>query len=234
MKNAVTETMNRLCTDLFRSTHTAFLILDTTGNIVQSGGALQNLSILPSLEASPVHEILPFMKDILPIKGRSLNFLNVHLPGKPAMDAQVFRASDGYGIILAVAEPDKNGSMPFQNRHYAFLEELFHTLDIAVLEMDSQGRFVLIGIPPTWIEQLPEAPRTATGFAHENNVFNFLEHFIRKARHRWQQKLHSPVKSALWTLKNKDVPEMRFEAIAVEIHGKKLLIISQRIYQKRI
>jgi signal transduction histidine kinase/ActR/RegA family two-component response regulator len=109
----------------------------------------------------------------------------------------------------------------------AFLEDLFLALNLIVLEMNPQGGFTLLGSPPLWIDKIPQSKQLLSGQACEEDVFSFLGNFIQEAKSHWAKNLGHAFRSGAWIEKDHRDQELIFEATAIDIHGKKLIIIAQ-------
>jgi len=84
---------------------------------------------------------------------------------------------------------------------------------------------VLIGTPPPWIDHILESGHILSGQAYKEDVFTFLGNFITEAKSRWSKNFQGSFKSGIWIEKDDKGQEILFEATAVDIDGKKLLII---------
>ncbi len=224
----------------------AYLFLDKAGNIVECGGNFKGLGLPVPEKGRPVVDAFVFMEGLLPLKGRQIELSCIKMQGSPFMDAVLFRVDKGYGLLVQkTADRVKSLEKDQQARndmclkleqreklvkkHEAFLEELFCALNFAVLEMNDQGHFVLIGTAPSWIEHLPQSTGLLAGQPCEEDIFSFLGNFIYQIKSRWADNDTTCFKSGLWIEKDSNDQEMFFEACAIDIHGRKLLIISHDV-----
>lgn len=233
--------LEKLCTQIFKKKAPVYFVLDRSGHIQSRGGHLPGHDIAEPKEAS-VHicKLFDFMEGILPLKGKSMDFSGIHMPSGSSLsdepetshsnaytssiDAHLFKTDDGYGLIIWKTRDDKEKS-----REDIFLSKLFQSMNFAVLEMDHQGHFVLIGTPPAWIEQLPQSSRKLKGKTEKEDVFSFLGNFIQDIKSRWDSNPQDSFKTGIWTVKDNSDQELFFEATAVNIQGRQLLIISHDI-----
>jgi len=65
--------------------------------------------------------------------------------------------------------------------------------------------------------------------SYQEDVFSFLGNFIRETKKRWAKNRKETYRSGLWIEKDHTGQELLFEATAMDIHHKKLLIISHDV-----
>ncbi len=255
MPSAGTQILQKLCTIVFKEQLLVYFVLDSTGKILEWGGSLAELNFQEPETNSNISDIVIFMEGILPLQGKSMEFACIKMAGGICVDALLFRVDKGYGLIVwdsskkdlfltetqqkfhelsLLIEKQKNQIIQKTGqtslRDDDFLEDLFQALNFAVLEMNDQGHFVLIGTPPQWIEHIPQASQMLSGKAYQEDVFSFLGNFIREAKQRWAQNKKDIFRSGLWIEKDHIDQELLFEATAIDIHHKKLLIITHDIW----
>lgn len=104
--------------------------------------------------------------------------------------------------------------------------EILVSLNILVLERQDINSFKLIGTIPDWVR----------GFYHHDvgletarlipqEVFPFLENFLLDAEDFWQLNNKNQIQSGIWYQNNLWDTEYHFEASAINISGKKILLI---------
>lgn len=220
--------LEKLCTQVFKNKAPVYFVLDRSGHIQSRGGHLSGHDIAePKEEPAHICKLFDFMEGILPLKGKSMDFSDIHMPSDSSLseiDAHLFKTDDGYGLIIWKTRNDQEKA-----REDIFLSKLFQSLNFAVLEMDHQGHFVLIGTPPAWIEQLPQSSRKLKGKTEKEDVFSFLGNFIQDIKSRWDLNPQDSFKTGIWTVKDNSDQELLFEATAMNIQGRQLLIISHDI-----
>lgn len=255
MSSEITALVEQMCSTVFEGYHPAYFLTDKLGNITIWGGDLAALNIKEPKEETPIHSTLSFMDGILPLKGQSMRFSAIENNAGLQMDAQLFKTEKGYGLIVWVAEPKDElfektqekldelsrlieqqaqrlvpaDADSMERAHNNFLTRLFQALNFVVLEMNHQGHFVLIGTPPPWIEQIPQATQIIPGQPYSEDVFGFLGHFIQETKNRWLNQKKGSFKSGIWSIKDEEGRELLFDATAVDIQGRKLLIISHDV-----
>ncbi len=245
--------LEKLCSTVFKQTLVSWFVLDRSGTIIQWGGNLSELNISVPEQKSRISDILDFMEGLLPLKGtNTMEFSCIKMDPDICLDALLFTAPEGYGLIIwdaaqketmliqtqqqcnelsLLIEEQKNKIVKDRDRtaqpgDLSFLEDLFHALNYAVLEMDESGHFVLLGTPPMWVTQIPQSSRLLSGQVYEEDVFSFLGNFIQEAKNRWARNPNETFKSGLWIEKDHTGQEFLFEATGVSVHGKKLLMIA--------
>ncbi len=253
MKNSLSHILEKLCSQVFKGNAMAYFVTDSQGLIRQWGGNLGDLKLPLPETTNTISDLLVFMEGILPMETESMDFSCITLPSGICIDAHVFKMENAHGLIifdsskkeayLARAQQKANDlSLAIQeqkkrltqlsdpvNTHSGFFTDFFLALNFAVLEMDDQGCFVLFGTPPGWIDLVPQSELLQSGQALEEDVFSFLGTFIQETKERWSQQKFDSFKSGHWIETDLNGQEYLFEATAVVIHNKRLLIISNDI-----
>lgn len=253
MKNSLSHILEKLCSQVFKGNAMAYFVTDTQGLIRQWGGNLGDLKLPLPETTDTISDLLIFMEGILPMETESMDFSCITLPSEICVDAHLFKMENAHGLIifdsskkeaylaqaqqrandicLAIQEQEKQLARLSDsvNTHTTFFKDFFLALNFAVLEMDDQGCFVLFGTPPSWINLIPQSEGLQSGQALEEDVFSFLGNFIQETKERWSQNKFSSFKSGHWIETDQNGQEYLFEATAVVIHNKKLLIISNDV-----
>ncbi|MCF6249403.1 MAG: hypothetical protein L3J69_18915, partial [Desulfobacula sp.] len=243
MQHRATQILQKLCSIVFKEQMLVYFIIDKSGRIIEWDGSLAELDFHEPEKGSLISDIVLFMEGILPIKSQNMEFSCIKMSNETCVDAILFQIDKGYGLIIwdstikeafltqtqqkfnelsLLIEKQKNritqspDSGTFQRD--AFLEDLFLALNFAVLEMNEQGHFVLIGTPPDWIEHIPQSSRILSGLAYQEDVFSFLGNFIRETKKNWTKTRKGTFKSGIWIEKDHTEQELLFEAIAIDIH----------------
>ena len=183
--------LEKMCHTVFKAKQLVFFILDKTGRILDHDGNIKQLGFKAPESGSDISQVVPFMEGILPLKSRTMKFSCIRLSRTRTADALLFRTDDGYGLIIWNTS-EENG----------VLENVFTALNAAVLEMDANGHFVLIGTPPDWIEHIFDAGLIRSGTSFKEDVFSFLGSFIHKAKDRWAKNQKETFKSGIWVEKD--------------------------------
>jgi signal transduction histidine kinase len=105
----------------------------------------------------------------------------------------------------------------------SILGELLVTLNILVLERSNDGLFAAVGVEPNWFQHFFPDPREA--YVQPQERFLFLENFIVDAEQIWQNQASKLLKSGLWTETDASENEWQFEASAVNVGDRHLLLI---------
>ena len=244
--------LEKICTQIFKDCALAYFITDRLGKIIEWGGNLSDLNISVPEKESHISDVILFMEGILPLQNQSMEFSCIKMPSKVCVDALLFKIDNSYGLILwdatkkeeyliqiqqkcnelsLLTEKQRNrntrpSDKNIQKKDKKVLENLFQALNFAVLKMNDQGHFVLIGTPPLWIKQIPQSNRILAGEAYEEDAFTFLGNFIQEAKSRWLKNSIDSFKSGIWIENDHTGQEFLFEATAVNIPGTKLIIIA--------
>ncbi len=255
MLNSTKCVLEKICFHVFKDCSLVYFITDNLGRVFQWGGNLVNLKMpIPELE-SHISDVVLFMEGILPLKESSMEFSCIKMPFNVCVDAFLFEVDKGYGLIVwdatqkedyltqtqqkcnelsLLIEQQKNFGVHCRgnrttNKNKLFIEEVFQALDFLVLEMNDKGHFAIIGAPPPWIKQIPNSSQMFLGLGYEKDELSFLGNFIQEAKSQWSKKHRHILKSGVWSEEDHSGQELLFEATAIDIHGQKLLIITQDI-----
>jgi signal transduction histidine kinase len=254
MSDSTAHILEKICFQVFKDCSLAYIITDSLGRISQWGGNLAALNMSSPGQESYISDVVLFMEGILPLEEESMEFSCIKMPFDVCVDALLFEIDDGYGLIVwdatkkeayltetqqrcnelsLLIEQQKNRMHPpgkyIGGLKDPFLEDLFRALNFVVLEMNPQGRFVLIGTPPLWIRQIPQSDQILSGKPYEEDVFSFLGNFIQEAKAQWSKNQTKTLKSGIWLEKDERDQEILLEASAIDIQGRKLLIIAQDV-----
>ncbi|MCG8687766.1 MAG: response regulator [Desulfobacterales bacterium] len=247
--------LDTLCAVVFKEHLPAYFITENTGLLSHWGGNIEGLNIPSPQKGDTVSDILIFMEGILPLDHKSMEFSCIQLPSGACVDAIVHKQPQGYGIIIWDATPKKNLLTETQQKCNElslliesqkrqmgypraledkddlkfYLADFFKALNFAVLEMNSKGQFRLFAAPPPWFDLISQSKELKAGQPHEEDPFSFLGNFIQEAKERWGSGRFRSIKSGLWIEKDHTGKEYLFEATALAIHGRKLLIISNEV-----
>ncbi|MFH7030985.1 MAG: sensor histidine kinase [Heteroscytonema crispum UTEX LB 1556] len=104
--------------------------------------------------------------------------------------------------------------------------DLFATLNILVLERLNIGSFRITGTVPNWLRGFCRR-RVTSGMEVliPQEEFSFVENFLIDAEEFWEINEEKPLKSGLWTDFDLTGKEYHFEASAVCLNDKKILLI---------
>ncbi len=245
--------LETLCTRVFKGNLPAYFLMDEAGMLIQWGGNIDGLNLSIPQKGTPVSDTIVFMEGILPLERETMEFSCIHLPPDTCVDALVIKLPGGHGLIVWDAAPKNKLLEETQQRcnemsllmksrmesSYLptgetndinlYLSDFFKALNFSVMEMDSKGHFRLFGIPPAWFDLIPQAKQLRSGIAHEEDEFSFLGNFIQEVKERWATDRQGSMKSGLWVEKDHTGKELLFEATALNLRGRRLLVISNEV-----
>ncbi|AFY33133.1 sensor histidine kinase KdpD [Calothrix sp. PCC 7507] len=114
--------------------------------------------------------------------------------------------------------------------------DLFATLNILVLERLDINSFKINGTVPNWLKRFCR-PRITSGMEIliPTETFPFLENFLIDAEEFWQNNSKTKISSGLWTDKDLTGKEYHFEASAISLNNRKILLIEslEDVYQEK-
>ncbi|MBW4645752.1 MAG: HAMP domain-containing histidine kinase [Goleter apudmare HA4340-LM2] len=114
--------------------------------------------------------------------------------------------------------------------------DLFAALNILVLERLDLGLYKISGTVPHWLNRFCR-PRLKSGteVLIPTEAFPFLENFLIDAEEFWQSNLHPKLSSGLWTDKDLSGKDYHFEASAICLNNRKILLIEslEDYYQEK-
>ncbi|HAX78613.1 MAG TPA: ATPase [Cyanobacteria bacterium UBA11372] len=103
-------------------------------------------------------------------------------------------------------------------------DELLTILNIAVLELIEDGVFKVIGQIPDWFSQFePDIASKRDELTLEN--FHFIANFLIDAENFWNSSEAEPLSSGIWIETDVSGNEYQFEATAVRLRERKILLI---------
>ena len=232
-----------------RQYHPGYIMIDKNGGAVSWGGELALLGIGPLTEGRPIAEQLVFMEGLLPLSEAVLHLPMVKPDEKHVWDVHLFKAGDGYALVILDAgadaqrkkafqqkanelaltrayqsEPRKSAQTPMQTE---WAESILTACNMAALVLKDDGNFYLTGRPPDWLSSLCPLSETGPCLLDPNNVFSFLENFLHDAHEFWNAGKSGCIKSGLWIEADDTGRENLFEAIAVHTGQSKVLLISK-------
>ncbi len=247
--------LDKICLHVFKDCALAYFITDHFGKIIQYGGNFSDLKISISETKTHISDAVIFMEGILPLENDSMEFSCVKMPSGACIDAFLFELKKGYGLILwdaskkealmtqtqqqynelsLLIEKQKNCITKFSHsepgeQNNIILEDFCAALNLAVFEMNDRGYFVLIGQPPSWIKNIPTLEQTFLEQAYGTDDFSFLGNFINEAKLKWNNNFTGSFNSGIWIEKDDKGEEFLFEANAININGKKLIIVAHDV-----
>ena len=255
MSKSISLILEKICSQVFKEYCLVYFIIDNVGRALQWGGNFTDLNIQAPEKESPISDVFLFMDGILPLEIDSMEFSCIKMPSSLCVDALLFKIEKGYGLIVwdatqkeeyltqtqqqynelsLLVEKQKNRIIHptdknIHEKNKNILADLALALNFAVLEMNNQGNFVLIGTPPPWIKYALESRHILEAQPYEEDVFSFLGNFIKEAKSRWSNNYRDSFKSGIWIEKDNRGQEFLFETTAVDIDGKKMLIIAHDV-----
>ncbi|BAY27214.1 histidine kinase [Calothrix sp. NIES-2100] len=115
-------------------------------------------------------------------------------------------------------------------------DDLFAALNILVLERLNPGSFKVTGTVPNWLKRFCH-PRITSGMEVliPEEQFPFLENFLIDAEEFWQDHSATKLSSGFWTERDLTGQEYHFEASAISLNQRKILLIEllEDVYQER-
>ncbi len=103
-------------------------------------------------------------------------------------------------------------------------DEVFSILNIVVLELSEDEGFKVIGQIPDWFSQFePDIAFKRDRLTLEN--FHFIANFIIDAENFWHSSEPEPLSSGIWIETDESGNEYQFEATAIRLRDRKILLI---------
>ena len=117
----------------------------------------------------------------------------------------------------------------------ALLASVLSTLDILVLEYQSDQSFKVLGNIPGWCRSLSHSGQDHNSLVPLTDTFSFLTCFLDDAQQFWQQEQSEILRSGLWIEVNESGAEIPLEASAIRVQAQKILLIalSQTTYTEK-
>jgi len=105
------------------------------------------------------------------------------------------------------------------------MNELLSALDIMVMEQRDDGSFKLMGKAPDWSDQVLPQLRHDDGILESFEKYSFLDNFSADAEQFWAENDKGRLKSGPFTQNIQSKGEFSFEASALCLNNKKLLLV---------
>lgn len=104
--------------------------------------------------------------------------------------------------------------------------EVFAALNILVLERVDVGKFKIVGNIPKWVRRFCRQPLTPEmELLVPDEEFPFVENFLIDAEEYWLLSDSKPLKSGIWSDLDLSGKEFHFEASALYVNHKKILMV---------
>jgi signal transduction histidine kinase len=108
----------------------------------------------------------------------------------------------------------------------SILSEIFATLNILVLERTDVNLFKIIGNVPHWLMHICcQNFKSGMDILIPQEEFSFLENFLIDAEELWENKGNIKLSSGLWSETDLSGKERQFEAYAICVDSRKILLI---------
>jgi len=108
--------------------------------------------------------------------------------------------------------------------------EIFSVLDIAAMERLDNGAFQLIGTAPKWLNRFFPEIADKKQYMAGDEISSFLQHFMVDAQYFWNAKTFGRLKSEPWVETDEAGNECPFEATAIHVWERKILLIQIASY----
>ncbi|WP_299484651.1 bifunctional diguanylate cyclase/phosphodiesterase [Acaryochloris sp. IP29b_bin.137] len=117
----------------------------------------------------------------------------------------------------------------------AILAGVLSTLEILVLEYQTDQRFQIVGTPPVWYQTLMGSEQAYPATIQLVEAFPFLTYFLEDALQFWQVPQPQMLESGLWIEVDQSGTEIPLTASALRIADQRILLItlSQTIYTEK-
>ncbi len=255
MHDSASLILKKICLHVFRDCAPVYFITDHLGKILKCDGNFSDLNMSEPEKESHIADVLIFMEGLLPLEDQSMELSCIKMPSGACVDAFVFKINTGYGVIIwdaakkdafltqtqqeynelsLLIEKQKNRIINFSDKKFQkgnniALEDFCRALNLAVFKMNDKGHFVPMGKQPLWLKKISFFRDVFPKQAYEEDDFSFIGNFINEAKSRWAGNNFETFHSGIWIEKGDNDREFLFEATAVNINGKKILVISHDI-----
>jgi len=108
--------------------------------------------------------------------------------------------------------------------------EIFSVLDMAAMERVDDGSFQLIGVAPKWLNRFFPEIADKKQCLIGDEISSFLQHFMVDAQYFWNAKTFGRLKSETWVETDEAGNECPFEATAIHVRERKILLIQIASY----
>ena len=94
----------------------AYFLIDKQGKVLDWGGALDALRMVPPKPGQDIADTLLFMEGLLPLQKPSLELPCVKMKPDISVDVHLFGTADGYGLLLVDATGRETDLARFQQK----------------------------------------------------------------------------------------------------------------------
>lgn len=231
----------------------AYLLVDATGRLLESGGSLERYGLGDLDGDRNVVEQVDFLVGLLPIAGGSAILRQIALQPSQSVDLYLISSDAGDWVILLDATRDAAQQAMVQQlgNELALLQarlarasspngepdpatsdlpgalraQLPSILNVLVLKRTGDDSFAIVGMPPAWFANLlPEVVLEGAEFQPAAR-FLFLDSFLGDAAEFWRGKSAGALTSGIWTEVDASQVEYHLEARAVCSNGHDILLI---------
>ena len=105
-----------MCAHLWGEKTPAYFLMDKQGKVLDWGGALGALRMVPPKPGQDIADILLFMEGLLPLDKPSLQLPYVKMKPDISVDVHLFRTAEGYGLLLVDATCRETDLTRFQQK----------------------------------------------------------------------------------------------------------------------
>jgi serine phosphatase RsbU (regulator of sigma subunit) len=228
----------------------AFLLLDENGCLQDWGGSPERYGIGSLEKGKPVEEHVDALKGFFPFYEEEITLSCVRTGRGVSADIHILRKEKGYWVIFSDVSREEalqarlqqklNDMTLLRDRSEKMIEkmtadgslpaEIFLFLDMAVMECTPDGSFHLIGEIPQCLKSFfPDVLPGKKGFRPDEE-FPFLENFLFEAREWWSENRPGKLGSGQWSETDPLGNECEFEAYAICLGNRKILVIAPACY----
>jgi len=248
-----------ICELLIRDRSPAFLLLDQEGCMQDWGGSPERYGIGSLEKGKPAEDYVDVLKGFFPSfpspglgtgDEEQITLSCVRTGRGVSADIHIIPKAKGYWVIFldvsreealqARLQQKLNDMTLLRDRSEKMMEkmtadgslpaEIFLFLDMAVTERDADGSFHLIGEIPQCLKPFfPDVLPGQKGFRPDEK-FPFLENFLFDAQEWWSGNRPGKLGSGQWSETDPLGKECEFEASAICLGNRKILVIAPACY----
>lgn len=217
----------------------AYLVLDSEGRLLESGGRLDLYGLRDLKEGESLTEQMHFLQGMLPFETGAVSLPFIEMTSNTCADIHLFQSGDFHYVLLVDVTSagmqqsllqQKANDLNLLQKQRSGLERLLWEIDLLFLEKAGEMTFDVIGKAPEWIE-LCGLQLTADGQLRLVSELEFLYNFANQAEEFWKEEGKGRYKSGPWVVSNHKGKEWQFEATAFR-NGKRKIILVEPLIQE--
>ncbi|NNF99177.1 MAG: hypothetical protein HKM93_07350, partial [Desulfobacteraceae bacterium] len=243
------------CERMIKKRHPLYFLLDKEGRILKWGGPFSIYRLSEPVGNEQITDRYFFMEGLLPLEEKSVELSFIQISPEITVDLHIFLHNGSVWVLLLDASQHEADIAPLLQRanelnllyeaagtdgptmelrqngkgipsaDHGVLSNLLKAMDLAVLQLNPDSSFKLIGAAPSWLNLIwPRSVDSAFKY-RADEAAPFLANFILDAHQFWENNTTGRLESGVWSESFKDNKDYLMEASALFAVNHKVLTI---------